>query len=142
MQYDLNLRCKKRSQVVPLAACTDGGRQDSAPHPHGCGTAQLDALRQTLGRLLRGYCPLLDKGEGPEPLRQRAFLTILSRSYRQWSSVIYEPGAYILPFLEESNTETPFVLRGKWLRLRWSLRPITARDSWTRPNTSTVLTGT
>ena len=37
---------------------------------------------------LRGYCPLLDKGEGPEPLRQRA-LTILSRLYRQWSSVIY-----------------------------------------------------
>ena len=37
---------------------------------------------------LRGYCPLLAKGEGPEPLRQRA-LTILSRLYRQWSSVIY-----------------------------------------------------
>ena len=37
----LGRRCKKRSQVVaPLAAWTDGGRQNSAPFPHGCGTMQ------------------------------------------------------------------------------------------------------
>ena len=60
----------------------------------------------------------MDEGEGPEPLRQRA-LKLLSRLHRQWPSVTSErlqqtPGSgYILPFLEESHTETPFVLRGK-----------------------------
>ena len=63
---------------------------------------------------LKGYCPLLDKGEGPEPLRQRA-LTILSPLYRQWSSVIYAQlqqfqAQWIHPsYQAASETETPSV---------------------------------
>ena len=67
---------------------------------------------------LKGYCPLLDKGEGPEPLRQRA-LTIITRLYGSGRLSFThncnssKRNGSIPPYQAASDTETPSVQHGK-----------------------------